>query len=80
MLVTAIILVPAVVATPAAQDFANLRTVINMAASTIGDPQNPNRGWGLFGGSDSQMRTADLINNITSTVLQSKFQIDTNKV
>lgn len=79
MLVTGIILAPAVMATPAVQDLANLRTVINAAATTIGDLQNPNRGWGLFGRS-SQIGTADLINNITSTILQSKFQIDTNKV
>lgn len=66
-------------ATPAVQDMVDLRMVINTAANAIGDLQNPNRGWG-FGGSSSQMGTADLINNITSTVLQSKFQIDTNMV
>lgn len=79
MLVTSIILAPAVMATPAVQDLADLRTVINTAANTIGDLQSPNRGWGLFG-SSSQMGTADLIMNITSTILQSKFQVDTNKV
>lgn len=81
MLVTGILLVSAAVATPAIQDLADLRTVINSAASTIGDPQNPNRGWG-FGrsGSSDQMGTTYLINNITSTLLQSKFQIDTNRV
>ncbi|KAF2631657.1 hypothetical protein BU25DRAFT_455092 [Macroventuria anomochaeta] len=79
MLVTGIILAPAVMATPAVQDFIDLRTVINAAANTIGDLQNPNRGWGLFGSSSSQMGTADLINNVTSTILRSKFQIDTNK-
>ncbi|KAF9696528.1 hypothetical protein EKO04_005575 [Ascochyta lentis] len=78
MLVTGIILVPAVVATPAVQNLVDLRTVINAAANTIGDLNNPNRGWGLFG-SSSQMGTADLINNVTSTILQSKFQVDTNK-
>ncbi|KAL1650952.1 hypothetical protein SLS61_005720 [Didymella pomorum] len=78
MLVTGIVLAPAVMATPAIQDLANIRTVINSAASTIGDPNSPNRGWGFFG-SSSQMGTADLINNITSTILQSKFQVDTNK-
>lgn len=79
MLVTGIILAPAVMATPAVQDFLDLQTVIDGAANTIGDLNNPNRGWGLFGGS-SQMGTADLLNNVTSTILQSKFQIDTNKV
>lgn len=79
MLVTGIILAPAVIATPAVQDLADLRAVIKSAASTIGDLKNPNRGWGLFG-SGSEMGTADLINNVTSTILQSKFQVDTNKV
>ncbi|KZM28304.1 uncharacterized protein EKO05_0000201 [Ascochyta rabiei] len=78
MLVTGIILAPAVMATPAVQDLVDLRVVINAAANTIGDLNNPNRGWGLFGDS-SQMGTANLINNVTSTILQSKFQIDTNK-
>jgi len=79
MLVTGILLVSAAMATPAIQDLADLRMVIQSAADTIGDPQNPNRGWG-FGSRGNQMGTADLINNITSTLLQSKFQIDTNRV
>ncbi|KAJ4320556.1 hypothetical protein N0V94_003314 [Neodidymelliopsis sp. IMI 364377] len=80
MLVTGIILAPAVMATQAVQDLTDLRTVINAAADTIGDQNNPNRGWGigLFGG-NGQMGTADLLNNVTSTILRSKFQIDTNK-
>ncbi|CAO2654199.1 Nn.00g109320.m01.CDS01 [Neocucurbitaria sp. VM-36] len=81
MLITAIILAPAAVATPAVQDLVDLRTVINAAAKTIGDPNNPNKGWGLglFGGGGNQMGTADLVNNITMTILRSKFQLDTNK-
>jgi hypothetical protein len=81
MLVTGIILLPAINATsPASHDFVVLREVINAAANTIQDPNNPNRGFGFnfFGG--QQMGTADLVNNITSTILQSKFQLDTNKV
>ena len=79
MFVSGIILAPAVLATPAVQDLANLRAVINAAADNIGSPQNPNRGWGLLTAL-GQMGTADHINNITSTVLQCKFQIDTNNV
>jgi hypothetical protein len=84
MLVTSIILAPAVMATPAVQNLIDLRAVINAAATTVGDPHNPNLGWGLglgslFGGS-GQMGTADLVNNITSTILQMKFQADKNKV
>jgi hypothetical protein len=54
MLVTGMILVPTAVATPAVQDLVELRSVINAAASAIGDPNNPNRGFGfnVFGGSD----------------------------
>ncbi|KAF2819770.1 hypothetical protein CC86DRAFT_306266 [Ophiobolus disseminans] len=77
MLVTGIILAPAAIATPAVQDLINLRTVVNAAANTIGDQKNPNRGWGFGGGSG--MGTADLVNNITTTVLRMKFEIDTNK-
>jgi hypothetical protein len=82
MLVTGIILIPTAIATPAAvQDFADMRSVITAAASSIGDENNPNRGFGfnLFGGS-GQMGTADLVNNITNTILRGKFQLDTNRV
>jgi hypothetical protein len=79
MLLSGIILAPAALATPAVQDFTDLRTVINAAASTIGDPNNANRGWGFNIGSGGGMGTADLVNNITNTVLRMKFQVDTNK-
>jgi hypothetical protein len=81
MLVTGIILVPTALATPAVQDLVDLRNVINAAASAIGDPNNPNRGFGfnLLGGSGN-MGTADLVNNITTTILRGKFQLDTNRV
>jgi hypothetical protein len=80
MLVTGTIIVPVALATPAVQDLVNLRFVVNAAASIIGDQKNPNRGWGIGFGGGSGMSTADLVNNITSTVLQMKFQVDTNKV
>lgn len=82
MLVTGIIMIPTAMATPAAvQDLTDLQSVINSAASAIADPNNPNRGFGfnLFGGS-GQMGTADLVNNITNTILRGKFQLDTNRV
>ena len=70
MLITGIILAPAAMATPAIQDLADLKCIIDAAASSIGDPNNPNRGFGfnLLGGS-GQMGTADLVNNITNTIL-----------
>lgn len=73
MLVAAIIFAPAAMATPALQDLIDLRTVINAAANTIGDVNNPNRGWGfnLLGG-NGQLGTADLVNNVTTTILRSK--------
>lgn len=79
MLFTAIILTPAALATPALQDLIDLRAVINTAASTIGDTNNPNRGWGFNFGGNGQMGTADLVNNVTTTILRSKWQLDTNK-
>ncbi|KAI4914676.1 hypothetical protein J4E90_004707 [Alternaria incomplexa] len=82
MLVTGVILIPTAIATPAAvQDLTDMRSVVDAAASAIGNPNNPNRGFGfnLFGGSD-QMGTADLVNNITNTILRGKFQLDTNRV
>lgn len=81
MLITGMILVPTTVATPAVQDLVELRSVINAAAGAIGDPNNPNRGFGfnIFGG-NGQMGTADLVNNITNTILRDKFQLDTNRV
>jgi hypothetical protein len=80
MLLTGIILAPVAIATPAVQDFTNLRTVINAVADTVGDTNNPNRGWGFGFGGGNAMGTADLVNNITTTVLAVKFQMDTNKV
>ncbi|KAF2853969.1 hypothetical protein T440DRAFT_487246 [Plenodomus tracheiphilus IPT5] len=79
MLFTGIILAPAALATPALQDLLDLRSVINMAANTIGDTNNPNRGWGFNLGGGGQMGTADLVNNVTTTILRSKWQLDTNK-
>ncbi|KAI4634081.1 uncharacterized protein J4E87_001250 [Alternaria ethzedia] len=81
MLVTGIILIPTAIATPAAvQDLTDMRSVVDAAASAIGNPNNPNRGFGfnLFGGS-GQMGTADLVNNITNTILRAKYQLDTNR-
>jgi hypothetical protein len=80
MLVTGVILAPAALATPAVQDLINLRTVVRAVASTIGDPNNPNLGWGIGFGSGNGMGTADLVNNITSSVLRINFQVNTNKV
>ena len=45
MLLTPIILASPIIATSATQDLANLRTVINAAVGTIGDPDNPFKGW-----------------------------------
>ena len=81
MLAAGFILAPAVIAVPSAvQDLIDLRTVINAAADTIGAANNPNRGWGFNLGSNGQMGTAELVNNITMTILRSKWQLDTNKV
>jgi hypothetical protein len=80
MLFSGIILVPTALATPAVQDLTDMRTIVNAAASTIGDPNNPNRGFGfnILGGGG--MGTADLVNNITNSVLRMQFQVNTNMV
>jgi hypothetical protein len=80
MLLMGTILAPLAIATPAVQDLTNLRNVINAAADKIGDANNPNRGWGFGIGGGDTMGTADLVNNITTTVLAVKFQMDTNMV
>lgn len=82
MLVSCLLLAPIATATvaPAAQDLADLTSIINAAADAIGDPNNANRGFGVNPTSSiGQMGTADLVNNITSTILRGKFQLDTNK-
>lgn len=84
MCITGAIFVPIVSATsPASDDLFNLRTIINSAADSITNMSNSNTGWNFFGGGnagDNQMGTADLVNNITTTILRTKFQLDTNKV
>lgn len=80
MIVTGIILAHVAIATPAVQDLINLRTIVNAAAVTIADPNNPNKGWGFGSSAGGQMGTADLVNNITTTVLGIQFQDATNKV
>jgi hypothetical protein len=79
MFVTGVILASAAIATPAVQDLVDLRTVISAAARTIGDPKNPNLGWGIGFGSPNGMGTAELVNNITGSVLAVNFQVNTNK-
>src|SRR5690349_5747227 len=81
MLLTPIILASPIIATPATQDLTDLRTVINAVVGTIGDPNNPFKGWGLnIGAEKERLGTANLVNNITQTVLGLKYQVDTNKV
>ncbi|KAJ5029612.1 hypothetical protein J3E72DRAFT_177547 [Bipolaris maydis] len=82
MLVASLVLIPIAAAAiaPAVQDLADLRSMINAAANSIGGPDNAVFGFGFSSlvGSNS-MDTADLVNNITSTILRGKFQLDTNK-
>ncbi|EMD66583.1 hypothetical protein COCSADRAFT_353925 [Bipolaris sorokiniana ND90Pr] len=82
MLVTSLVLLPiaAAAVAPAVQDFTDLRNLINTVANSIGAPNNAVSGFSFSSmiGSSS-MGTADLVNNITSTILRGKFQLDTNK-
>jgi hypothetical protein len=54
MLYTGVILLPTIRA-DTLSDFADLKTVINSAASTIGAPTNSSRQWGGFAGEGQEM-------------------------
>jgi hypothetical protein len=83
MLITGLVLAPIATATvaPAVRDLADLKSIINVAASYIGDPNSSHHSSAFSSTSGSgQIGTAGLVNNITSTILRGKFQLDTNKV
>ena len=79
-----VICMPVVItSSPANDDLSNLRAIVNNAADSISAMNNYSTGWDLFGGDSTggtQMGTANLVNNITTTILKSMFQLDTNKV
>ena len=49
MLYTGIILLPTAIKADALADLADLKAVVNTAASTIGAPTNSSRNWGGWG-------------------------------
>jgi hypothetical protein len=49
MLYTGVILLPTAVKANALTDLADLKTIVNTAASTIGAPTNSSRNWGGLG-------------------------------
>ncbi|KAF2739394.1 hypothetical protein EJ04DRAFT_310504 [Polyplosphaeria fusca] len=77
MLITGVLLAPA--AADALTDFQGLQTIINTAAGTIGATTNSTR-WGFAGPASGTLGTANTIENITTTILRTKFNLDTNKV
>ncbi|KAF2661739.1 hypothetical protein K491DRAFT_773716 [Lophiostoma macrostomum CBS 122681] len=79
MFVSGIILAPAIRA-DALRDLGDLTTIINSAAATIGAPQNESRPWGFMSTSgQDQIGTADLIQNITTTLLKANFALGQNQ-
>jgi hypothetical protein len=72
-----------IASSPAMDDMSNINSIVNAAADSIRTMGDSNSGWNLFGDSNASgthMGTAGLVNNITTTILKSKFQLDTNMV
>ncbi|KAF2445751.1 hypothetical protein P171DRAFT_431147 [Karstenula rhodostoma CBS 690.94] len=80
MIVTGVILLPTVVP-HAVQDLADLKTVIDSTAATIDAAPN-NSSWGFFSPASpaGSLGTADLIANISTTILRAKYLLDVDKV
>ncbi|KAL5453560.1 hypothetical protein PMIN06_005455 [Paraphaeosphaeria minitans] len=80
MIITGVILLPTVVP-HAIQDLADLKTIIDSTAATIDAAPN-NSSWGFFSPASpaGSMGTADLIANISTTILRVKYLLDVDKV
>ncbi|KAF2106308.1 hypothetical protein BDV96DRAFT_336677 [Lophiotrema nucula] len=81
MLITGVLLTPSVaplVRADALSDLQDLQMNINSAATSIGTKTNSSRNWGFFGADPKEAGTADLVSNISTTILRVKFQADTN--
>ncbi|KAF2012030.1 hypothetical protein BU24DRAFT_328422, partial [Aaosphaeria arxii CBS 175.79] len=70
---------PSLVYADALTDLQSLKDTINDAAKTIGSPDNPGRGWGLLP-PKGVPGTADLVQNITNSVLKIKFNLDSERL
>ncbi|KAF2259460.1 hypothetical protein CC78DRAFT_621024 [Lojkania enalia] len=80
MLLTGILLAPTVLS-DALTDLQNLHAIVNNSSQIIGQATNSSRNWGdPFGGTDADLSTAGLVQNITATVLKSKWSLDTDQV
>ncbi|KAF9733070.1 hypothetical protein PMIN01_08752 [Paraphaeosphaeria minitans] len=79
MIITGVILLPTVVP-HAIQDLADLKTIIDSTAATIDAAPN-NSSWGFFSPASpaGSMGTADLIANISTTILRVKYLLDVDK-
>ncbi|KAF1979967.1 hypothetical protein BU23DRAFT_446693 [Bimuria novae-zelandiae CBS 107.79] len=80
MIVTGILLLPTVFP-HAVQDLADLKTVIDSTAAIIDAAPN-NSSWGFFGAGSpaGSLGTADLIANISTSILRAKYLLDVDKV
>ncbi|KAF2005855.1 hypothetical protein P154DRAFT_286406 [Amniculicola lignicola CBS 123094] len=76
MIITGVLLVAPIVRADALTDLKDLKTVINSAATTIGTPTNSSRNWGFLSPATGQLGTADLLQNITSSILKAKYGLD----
>ncbi|CAI6334655.1 unnamed protein product [Periconia digitata] len=80
MIVTGVILLPT--ALPhAIQDLQDLKTTVDSASAVLAAAPN-NASWGFFnpGAPAGTSGTADLVTNITSTILRAKYLLDVDKV
>ncbi|KAJ4303754.1 hypothetical protein N0V90_002655 [Kalmusia sp. IMI 367209] len=80
MLLPGVILLPTV-APHAVQDLADLKTIIDSTAATINAAPN-NSSWGFFSPASpaGALGTADLIANISTTILRAKYLLDVDKI
>ncbi|PVH96382.1 hypothetical protein DM02DRAFT_674865 [Periconia macrospinosa] len=80
MIVTGVLLLPTAVP-HAIQDLQDLKTTIE-AASVVLEAAPNNASWGFFnpGAPAGTSGTADLVSNITSTILRVKYLLDVDKV
>lgn len=83
MIVTGVLLVPTAVPTAipsAVQDLQDLEIVIDTAATSINEAPSNSR-WGFFdpAAPAGPLGTADLVSNVTTTVLRATYLLNTNK-
>ncbi|KAH7119126.1 hypothetical protein B0J11DRAFT_440548 [Dendryphion nanum] len=73
-----VIVAPTLVASNVLTDLEGLKTTIENSSVVIASPDNAHRGWSLWSPSDVS-KTADLVMNITTSILRVKFNFDVDQ-